>query len=153
MASSSNIGIITHERAVPVTHKTTPVSRHLTVKRGSKDLSVHATFKWSYSLIPKIQRTLTDVNWMHWWTTFRKACSWTVIIQSVGADSNCPYCQPIFTTRRRSKEPGSRSRSYETSDLVRYQDDGNLRFMGHKDTQVKIRGQSVRVSKVKHKDQ
>lgn len=39
-------------------------------------------------------------------------------------------------------------RLYKTGDLVRYDDDGSLRYLGRKDTQVKVRGQRLELSEV-----
>lgn len=47
-------------------------------------------------------------------------------------------------------QPGRRGRVYKTGDLVRYQHDGNLAFLGRKDSQVKIRGQRLELGEVEH---
>ena len=41
-------------------------------------------------------------------------------------------------------------RLYKSGDLVRYQSDGSLEFVGRKDNQIKIRGQRVELSEVEH---
>lgn len=46
--------------------------------------------------------------------------------------------------------PISKRRLYRTGDLVRYQSDGSLKFIGRKDTQIKIRGQRVELSETEH---
>ncbi|KAG0157831.1 hypothetical protein PDIDSM_1845 [Penicillium digitatum] len=47
-------------------------------------------------------------------------------------------------------QPGRRGRLYKTGDLVRYDKDGNLTFIGRKDTQVKINGQRVELGDIEH---
>ncbi|KAI3333060.1 hypothetical protein F4824DRAFT_277782 [Ustulina deusta] len=46
--------------------------------------------------------------------------------------------------------PGRRGRLYKTGDLVSYDDDGNLNFVGRKDAQVKIHGQRLEPGEVEH---
>ena len=47
-------------------------------------------------------------------------------------------------------EPGRRRRFYKTGDLVRYNSDGTLNFIGRKDTQVKLHGQRLELGEVEH---
>lgn len=54
---------------------------------------------------------------------------------------------PVWLPKRAAGEP---RRFYKTSDLVRYYPDGQLRFIGRKDTQVKIRGQRVELGEIEH---
>ncbi|CCF41962.1 peptide synthetase [Colletotrichum higginsianum] len=50
-----------------------------------------------------------------------------------------------------TKQPGRRGRLYKTGDLVRYNDDGSLTFVGRKDTQSKIRGQRIELAEVEYR--
>ncbi|KAH7186248.1 uncharacterized protein B0J16DRAFT_305963 [Fusarium flagelliforme] len=46
--------------------------------------------------------------------------------------------------------PSQHRRVYKTGDLVQYAPDGSIRFLGRKDTQVKLRGQRVELAEVEH---
>ncbi|PHH66657.1 hypothetical protein CDD81_6494 [Ophiocordyceps australis] len=48
------------------------------------------------------------------------------------------------------KELRRDSRLYKTGDLVQYNSDGTLRYIGRKDTQVKIRGQRVELGEIEY---
>jgi amino acid adenylation domain-containing protein/non-ribosomal peptide synthase protein (TIGR01720 family) len=45
---------------------------------------------------------------------------------------------------------GQTDRFYKTGDLVRYNPDGSIRFVGRKDTQVKLRGQRLEIGEIEH---
>ncbi|KAG5926533.1 NRPS protein [Claviceps africana] len=57
---------------------------------------------------------------------------------------------PAWLLRGGAGQPGRRARLYKTGDLVRYNQDGSLVYVGRKDAQVKIRGQRVELGDVEH---
>lgn len=57
---------------------------------------------------------------------------------------------PIWLLQGAPGQPGRHGRLYKTGDLVQYNEDGSLTFLGRKDTQVKIRGQRVELGEVEH---
>lgn len=57
---------------------------------------------------------------------------------------------PPWLLRGASGYPGRRGRLYKTGDLVRYNMDGSLTFIGRRDTRVKINGQLVELAEVEH---
>ncbi|KAJ3544059.1 hypothetical protein NM208_g3252 [Fusarium decemcellulare] len=57
---------------------------------------------------------------------------------------------PVWLVRGAPGRPGRSGRLYKTGDLVRYDQQGNLSFLGRKDAQVKIRGQRVELGEVEH---
>lgn len=57
---------------------------------------------------------------------------------------------PSWLLQGTTNYPGRHGRLYKTGDLVRYDEEGSLVFVGRKDTQVKIRGQRVNLSEVEY---
>ncbi|KAJ5350735.1 hypothetical protein N7541_008462 [Penicillium brevicompactum] len=60
------------------------------------------------------------------------------------------FIQPPAWLDRFGPEFSSENRLYLTGDLVRYNDDGTLHFIGRKDTQVKLRGQRIELGEIEH---
>ena len=60
---------------------------------------------------------------------------------------------PAWLLQGAPGRPGRHGRLYKTGDLVRYNEDGSLTFIGRKDAQVKIRGQRVELGEVEHRVQ
>jgi amino acid adenylation domain-containing protein/thioester reductase-like protein len=58
---------------------------------------------------------------------------------------------PVWLRRGALGHPGRHGqRLYKTGDLVHYNEDGSLTFVGRKDTQIKIHGQRVELGEVEH---
>ncbi|KAJ5385478.1 hypothetical protein N7517_003389 [Penicillium concentricum] len=58
---------------------------------------------------------------------------------------------PVWLRRGGSGQPGRHGqRLYKTGDLVYYNEDGTLTFVGRKDTQIKIHGQRVELGEIEH---
>ncbi|KAF1937770.1 acetyl-CoA synthetase-like protein, partial [Clathrospora elynae] len=57
---------------------------------------------------------------------------------------------PAWLLQGGGGHPGRHGRLYKTGDLVRYNADGNLIYVGRKDSQVKIRGQRVELGEIEH---
>ena len=45
---------------------------------------------------------------------------------------------------------GEEERMYKTGDLVRYNSDGSIKYLGRKDTQIKLNGQRVELGEIEH---
>ncbi|KAI0554287.1 hypothetical protein F4679DRAFT_527807 [Xylaria curta] len=57
---------------------------------------------------------------------------------------------PAWLLQGTGTHPGRRGRLYKTGDLVRYNGNGTLTYIGRKDMQVKIRGQRVELGEVEY---
>lgn len=58
--------------------------------------------------------------------------------------------QSFFSSPRWLRNMRPFSRLYKTGDLAMYNPDGSLRFMGRKDTQIKINGQRIELGEIEH---
>ncbi|KAK1912672.1 hypothetical protein P3342_004608 [Pyrenophora teres f. teres] len=58
---------------------------------------------------------------------------------------------PAWLVEGHGKHPGRRGRLYKTGDLVYYNKDGNLVYIGRKDGQVKVRGQRVELGEIENR--
>lgn len=56
--------------------------------------------------------------------------------------------QPVLTDEKFVLNPNTGSRVYRTGDLVRFDADGNLRYSGRKDSQVKVRGYRIELGEI-----
>ncbi|KAL7773083.1 hypothetical protein CFE70_003047 [Pyrenophora teres f. teres 0-1] len=57
---------------------------------------------------------------------------------------------PVWLLEGYRGHAGRRGRLYKTGDLVRYDVDGNLVYLGRKDSQIKVRGQRVELGDIEH---
>lgn len=78
-------------------------------------------------------------------------CSGELVISGLGVSSGYLNREDI-TSKTFIKNPFSTEKGYEklyrTGDVVRYLEDGNLEFIGRKDSQVKIRGFRIELTEV-----
>ncbi|KAK6209056.1 hypothetical protein LQW54_006656 [Pestalotiopsis sp. IQ-011] len=57
---------------------------------------------------------------------------------------------PAFLVAGSKEFPGRRGRCYKTGDLVKYDVDGSIIFVGRGDQQVKLRGQRIELAEIEH---
>ncbi|GJC86344.1 nonribosomal peptide synthetase dtxS1 [Colletotrichum liriopes] len=60
------------------------------------------------------------------------------------------FVQDLEWTKAFPIPSGKSRRFYKTGDIVRYDSDGGILFIGRKDTQAKLRGQRIELSEVEH---
>lgn len=58
------------------------------------------------------------------------------------------YSAPALTEERFTRNPFGKGMLYATGDLVRYDGDGNLHYVGRIDNQVKIRGRRIEIEEI-----
>ncbi|KAH8690320.1 putative nonribosomal peptide synthase [Talaromyces proteolyticus] len=65
--------------------------------------------------------------------------------------TNCAYIQtPQWLARGTSGQNGRQAVLYKTGDLLRYNSDGSLTFIGRKDGMVKLRGQRIELAEIEY---
>jgi amino acid adenylation domain-containing protein/non-ribosomal peptide synthase protein (TIGR01720 family) len=57
---------------------------------------------------------------------------------------------PAWVVNDLSRSGSSLRRMYKTGDLVRYNSDGSLSYLGRKDTQIKLNGQRIELGEIEH---
>lgn len=60
------------------------------------------------------------------------------------------FSDPDFLVAGCKEFPGRRGRCYKTGDLVKYDTDGSIIFVGRGDQQVKLRGQRIELAEIEH---
>ncbi|KAF5643094.1 non-ribosomal peptide synthetase [Fusarium sp. NRRL 52700] len=60
------------------------------------------------------------------------------------------FVPPPFCIEGMTENAGSDRKLYKTGDLVRYNSDGTLTYLGRKDTQVKLNGQRIELGEIEH---
>ena len=69
---------------------------------------------------------------------------------AVGYFDNEDATSSAFVTDPPFLKAGHQRRLYRTGDIVRYNQNGTLRYMGRRDTQIKVRGQRLELGEIEH---